>query len=755
MKLRQCLDRYNWYMLRAIALARDLKRAREPTKSDLVDLLAHDILSKSGGELSASPLSDEAQLALESLIAHSGQMPLNKFCRRFGHVRPYKPWRQDSPHHPWRSPISPAEILWYQGLIFKSTQRQGLWEKEYIVIPEDLLALLPPVETQSLPALIESASTPSHVVKADLLYDVCLFLGFLNSQDIIPLHGRWLPPRQMQALNRLFSAPEDLTKVRSEKRTGRLRFIHYLCETTGLVALAGRYLKPTPMVASWLAEGRREKLLTLWEGWQSGSETNYQLWARYELPGWKQRNPLAILTRLLPYVAQCPPAQWFSLPSFVEAVLEEEEALRDLTPWWKREEGRDEACQILHQHLTGPLTWLGFVSLGCEDTKPVSFSLTSLGAALLGPDHTDDDAFDTFPPEQPFTLTSDLTVEIPSHPDLAHLYRLMEYSQAIIEDDVLLFRFTPDSVQPALERGAAMPEIVAFIQESCQAEKGSSPLTPDQEATLWEWAAESERLIIRPLTVLETPERELLSRLGAQRSIRKFFRRTLSPRMVAIDENRVGQLRQALRRQGYRPRVLFPSAPMADGEIVHPPETAQAPPDFSLGEAGIAYLWLAGQVYARLGEFIRLPMRPPFTLLSELASGLSPHQLAAAETLAEETIEQLKQALDGWPPYPTHQVHSSPEETLPLIERAIEEGNGLKMEYWTEGRGEMTVRVVEPFRIEWRGEIPYLIAYCHRRHDERVFRLDRIRSLRPVPLTYRQELAVSDPRELSGDHQTT
>ncbi len=741
MKLKQCLNQYNWYMLRAIVLARSLEHAREPTKSDLVALLANDILSKSGEGLSDSPLSDEAQRALETLIALGGQMPLNKFGRRFGQIRPYKPWRQDNPHHPWRSPISPAETLWYQGLIFKTAQRGELWTEEYITIPEDLLALLPPVELQPFHTLIESAPTPSHVVKADLLYNVCLFLGFLNSQDIIPLHGRWLPPGQMQILNRLFSAPEDLTNVRSEKRTGRLRFLHYLCETAGLVALAGRYLKPTPMVASWLAASRREKWSALWDGWRSGSEINHQLWVRYELPGWQQRNPLAILTRLLPYVAQCPPAQWLSLPSFIEVVLEEEEALRDLTPWWQREEGRDEACRILQQHLTGPLAWLGVVSLGCEDANHVSFSLTSLGAALLNPDDPGDDLFDTLPSTPPFILTSDLAVEVPSHPNLAHLYRLMEYSQAVVEDDVLRFRFTPDSIQRALERGAAMPEIVAFIQESCGTEKGSSPLTSAQEATLWKWAAESERLIIRHLTVLETPEQELLSQLSAQRSIRPFFRRTLSPRVVVIDENQVGKLRQALRRQGYRPRVLLPSNLAADG-------TTQTSVDFSLDEAGTAYLWLAGQVYARLGEFIRLPVRPPHTLLSELVSNLSPQQLAAAEALAEETIEQLKQALDGWAPYPTHQAHSSPEETLPLIERAIEEGDGLEMEYWTEGRGEMTVRVVEPYRLEWRGEVPYLIAYCHRRHDERVFRLDRIRSLRPVPLTYRQELAVPDPREL-------
>ncbi len=52
------------------------------------------------------------------------------------------------------------------------------------------------------------------------------------------------------------------------------------------------------------------------------------------------------------------------------------------------------------------------------------------------------------------------------------------------------------------------------------------------------------------------------------------------------------------------------------------------------------------------------------------------------------------------------------------------------MTYWTAGRGERTTRTVDPYRIEWRGDVAYLIGYCHARMDERVFRVDRIEQLK-------------------------
>lgn len=73
-----------------------------------------------------------------------------------------------------------------------------------------------------------------------------------------------------------------------------------------------------------------------------------------------------------------------------------------------------------------------------------------------------------------------------------------------------------------------------------------------------------------------------------------------------------------------------------------------------------------------------------------------------------------------------------PEPAGPLLqslEIAIQEHATVEIEYYTAGRAHRTTRRVEPLRLEWRGDVIYLIAYCHLRGDQRVFRVDRIGKL--------------------------
>jgi predicted DNA-binding transcriptional regulator YafY len=70
-----------------------------------------------------------------------------------------------------------------------------------------------------------------------------------------------------------------------------------------------------------------------------------------------------------------------------------------------------------------------------------------------------------------------------------------------------------------------------------------------------------------------------------------------------------------------------------------------------------------------------------------------------------------------------------PQPTGPLLEAleaAIEAGETVEIDYYTASRAHQTTRRVDPLRLEWRGDVVYLIAYCHLREDQRVFRVDRI-----------------------------
>jgi proteasome accessory factor C len=141
------------------------------------------------------------------------------------------------------------------------------------------------------------------------------------------------------------------------------------------------------------------------------------------------------------------------------------------------------------------------------------------------------------------------------------------------------------------------------------------------------------------------------------------------------------------------------------------------------------------KVYQGLGQFIRLPAHTPQALLDHLASQAGPDALAVAETAAEATLAALQEAIVGraaFPPWPEDGLPVA--ESLALIRQALAEGQALEMDYYTAGRDVLTQRVVEPYRLEQRGQVRYLVGFCHRAQAERVFRLDRIYSIVKVPL---------------------
>jgi len=65
-------------------------------------------------------------------------------------------------------------------------------------------------------------------------------------------------------------------------------------------------------------------------------------------------------------------------------------------------------------------------------------------------------------------------------------------------------------------------------------------------------------------------------------------------------------------------------------------------------------------------------------------------------------------------------------DTQARLTAAIAGEHSVELTYWTAGRGELTRRRVDPYRLETRDRVTYLVAYCHLRRAERVFRLDRI-----------------------------
>jgi len=240
--LETVLADHNWYTLRAVAYAHGQSFDHRLTKAEAVAYISAVLSDGSLVERALASLPEQALDALQSLTASHGSMPAQPFLDHFGPVRPFRPWREDSPPAPWRHPVSPAEHLWFLGLIYFVSSDEG----DLVTIPDDLLPLLPVPESPSPP---QQSEPPPHSATDPLLTIVHL-LAYLQGTDVHPIAHRWLPLRHLRAVNRGLAHPDPaVVDARSELQTGRLRFIHYLAEAAGLVGLVGSCLKPTP--AAW------------------------------------------------------------------------------------------------------------------------------------------------------------------------------------------------------------------------------------------------------------------------------------------------------------------------------------------------------------------------------------------------------------------------------------------------------------------------------------------------------------------------
>lgn len=111
-----------------------------------------------------------------------------------------------------------------------------------------------------------------------------MLLGVLLFHDVRPLHGRWLPPSALRTVNERLRFGENLDEVRSELRTGRLRFLHYLAEASGLVAVQAGVLKPTVEAWRWLDLPSDERWRRLLHALAADLKARDRLWDRYRLP---------------------------------------------------------------------------------------------------------------------------------------------------------------------------------------------------------------------------------------------------------------------------------------------------------------------------------------------------------------------------------------------------------------------------------------------------------------------------------------
>ncbi|MDL1902928.1 WYL domain-containing protein [Anaerolineae bacterium CFX9] len=658
-----------WYDLRSTAHAHGLPFHTRHTKAQVCDRLYHSLIQEGVLRRRFKQFSENERSALTALQAAGGTLPLHRFQTAYGAIRIYRPWRDDgTPKQPWKKPQSVAEKLWHFGFIeiIKGKPNQ-------VTLPDEVLALLPPlpriepIEKSPLPAMGRGFRGGDCQT---LCIDLALLLGALLYHDVRPLHGRWLPPSALRSINTRLRIPENLEGVRSELRTGRLRFLHYLAEAAGLVAVQAGVLKPTVQAWRWLDLPPDERWLALRDAVSADLKTRNRLWDRYRLPS----VDVQTWQILVDHLQQLPPGCTYTRESLIR-IMQSHLPGSDLSA-------------LIPPLLDEPLTWLGSVNVESDIfiVLPRSFSEPQ-NAQLV----QREDAID---------------VVLSDAPRLHPL--VMGCAWAEVQDNRL--PIDAAAIRRALETGSDALQFASVLAELID-----EPLPAAVIEQIQRWSREAAALTLRQVTLLTARDADTLAEIRSDWRLRPLLGEPLSPHHGVVPTGRAEDLLAKLERRGCPVTSHLKPSPSPDGSALSP-EMA-------------AYLWLAVRVYQKLGAFVSQDIPIPGAAREWLMQQLP---MGSADSLERESnllIDRFSQMIRGEPTSPSIIQQEDPIAVRAAVQSAYERRGALTIEYFSPARGEKTVRTIEPVMLYERNGAEYVEAWCRLDDDTRTFRLDRIVSV--------------------------
>ena len=640
-------------------------------------------------------------------------------------------------------------------------------------------------QQQPLPPLAVSHLAPSAFA---LLHDLCQVLALARQHPQAIRHPNRFPAlAHQQSLRQGLIAPVPaasppspsaaplLLPAAAENEPRWLRFLGQLATAAGLL----RNGAPQPLLWDWLRQPAAEQLRTLWQAWLDLDATVvgglFQQPSLAGIAGWlaalaglaNQPDAEAadhfsaadLCHRLLALPADHPQPyrHWFTKLSEVDgqlAVLLQ----AYLLPWGVVEVAGQQAAPFLR-----PVDAETLLPLA-PATGEVCYRISDLGRFLLLSQSSSTLA-STLGWDWQRGAQQWLAVSFgePTHlPARAArptvVWTLIQHSQGDPEALLLLAPFcatraleathhvsaAPGDGQPALPRwqrrltltthslalaasqGYGMADLWHFVQQS------GLTLRPGDWKLLQHALHEGNRVSLRPALLLQTDNAELMRQIQQTTTLRPFLDEMLTPTLATWQgdhDDWIARLQEA----GFFAQALPSTAPMASlSASTSAPDNPAAPSAsaaiLAVPVAEAAVLWLALQVYERVGRYAQLPLRVAPETVRHLLATLSPTQQGSLNTQLRAIEASLASAIDQLPFIPPKEP-SDPEAWRALLDQAIEHGHDLQLLHWSAGRGLAVQRRVTPCYVdEQRFGGPALRAVCHASGRDLWFRLDRIQA---------------------------
>lgn len=516
--------------------------------------LAPMLLDRAALEDVVQALPESAAAALDDLLRSDGRLLWSAFERRYGKVREMGAAKRDRERPYVAGSACAAEALWYRGLIARGFFDSNAGPEEYAYIPEDLLALMPPLEAGKRPPL-GRAATPAEkaepILGSDrIVDDACTLLAALRmghpSLGVPETPGA--PGHYWLVGNSHLPYPLTIDALRG------------LLSAAGLLDEHGAP-KPEP-VRSFLEAERGEALACLVRAWlRSSSFNDLRLVPDFEAEGEWKNDPLRARRAVLDFLFTVPGAfavsrdlaerPFWSLPALVAAVRQTDpdyqRSAGEYDTWYLRDKASGEYLRgfehwgavdgaLLRFIITGPLHWLGIVDLAAS-----AFRFTNWAANL----------FNVEPPKGlesesvNFNAGSDGRLRLPRLTQRAVRYQIARFSSwERISQEMYVYRLTPASLALAGKQGLRLSHLLMLLRKHAQ------PTPPSLVQALERWEEKGSPARVDRLMVMRVKDPELLQMLRASK-LSRFLGEPLGPTAVIVRAAAVDKLLDGLVEMGY------------------------------------------------------------------------------------------------------------------------------------------------------------------------------------------------------------
>ncbi|KAA3660783.1 MAG: hypothetical protein DWQ04_18395 [Chloroflexi bacterium] len=495
-------------------------------------------------------LPPEEAAAIDDLVASNGRIPVATFERTHGAVRMMGPGKLER-EEPWFDPVSPAEALWYRGMLHRGFDETGEGVIEFYYLPVELFQQFPqpevaeitddedveavPEETTQMESVAEPKVRNTAVI--DAVDDVTAILAMAQ---LGTLHAD-----RLDEVNQLLLNPDP------ERRSLLLNLAHgmeMLRETD-----AG--IRPTRTAVSWLQQSREMQLRGLADAWSSCGWNDLCHTPELQCEGENWSNdPIAARTALLEALPQ--DNNWYYIADVVNHIKENNADFQrpdgNYDTWyirdvhtdayvkgfenWNKIEGR-----LLAFMIQGPLVWLGLAVTAVVTNKP-AFQLTDRCVAWLKNEPASSEDV-----RVPLVLQPDGTLIVPHNGDRYQRFQGARICEPLPAELGKPFRYqlTPQSLAVAGEQGIAPDRILQFLEAAT-----GRPIPAGVKRGIMRWGERGVEARLETAVILRVRDAAILDTLRNNPKTRDYIGESLGDLSATVRLEDWQPLRDAVTQLG-------------------------------------------------------------------------------------------------------------------------------------------------------------------------------------------------------------